>query len=1057
MADLFGPDDGFAEDAVPSRDIGQGDELRVDIDDGGSADAPELVQQPRGMPSPPQPTADEIALHWLTHLPYRSWCKWCVAAKKANSPHPSLPGATREIPLLVADYCYVKDGRNEDLLTCFVGRLYPSRALITIPCDVKGVDEYAVERLTDLLRNSGVTRMVHMSDQEKAIGAMIEASIQKLSGSTEWVGSVKETSAVGESQSNGKAEAAVKVFEDHLRVMKGALESRISARIPSRHPVMKWLVEYIGVILNKYAVQSSGKTAYHDLHGKKVSERLAEFGEVVMHYVPKKRRAKLDQRWTTGIFLGTTMHSNETYVALSNGCVVRGRAITRVRPDQRWNRELVQAIRGTPVEPLSRDDSEVESFDNPHDHVREPDRDAPDDFQSATEKARLRTRILIADIDELGPSPGCPRCRHHINKDARYANTNHTEHCRLRMYKLMEKRFSKKNLLVPEIVQAPESDPTAEIDADVLEELISADSDVIPPPTPVSEPEFDNVDTNVVDDVMEDLASGHGESSNQFGMDVDMLLAMGVTPADACNMVIGSLSESRLTRFYEFYGRGGLSEEASKSPLGVKGLGALDFACPKADGSFWDFSRPADRQEALKMVELQDPDWIVGSPPCTAFSVLNHGMNFPKMPPEEVKRRVNEGMRHIKFVVKLYKNQMRRGKWFVHEHPRSALSWKTRPIVSLMKKHGATTTVCHQCMFDLKTPGPDGAPALAKKPTRWMTNSPEMIDVLSIKRDGSHKHQPLMGGRAAAAAFYPPKLLRAIIQGMARTRDRVVGKMELAKEGINLSAAVHSVNENLPRPNIDEPDQNSDKKAKISSIPLHGGGKLPIAYEDQNFKAVYKDEYTGEVLPTHLVRAAMEEELEYFNSCVWEAVDRKSAEAMDGHKLVRMRWVICNKGDEAEYDVRARLVACEVNTFKTDEYFASTPPLEAKRLLFSEFARTVFHPDFKDKNMTVSFVDVKKAYFNGRPRRNLHLVFPKELGVPSHFVAHLNRCVYGTRDAGAIWEDCYADALQGCGFTRGVANPCCFYHADRNLMVVVHGDDFTAVGAKADILWYEDA
>ena len=73
MADLFGPDEGFAEDAVPSRDLDGGDELRVDIDESGNADEPELVQQPRGMPSPSQPTADEIALHWLTHLPYRSW------------------------------------------------------------------------------------------------------------------------------------------------------------------------------------------------------------------------------------------------------------------------------------------------------------------------------------------------------------------------------------------------------------------------------------------------------------------------------------------------------------------------------------------------------------------------------------------------------------------------------------------------------------------------------------------------------------------------------------------------------------------------------------------------------------------------------------------------------------------------------------------------------------------------------------------------------------------------------------------------------------------------
>ena len=103
--------------------------------------------------------------------------------------------------------------------------------------------------------------------------------------------------------------------------------------------------------------------------------------------------------------------------------------------------------------------------------------------------------------------------------------------------------------------------------------------------------------------------------------------------------------------------------------------------------------------------------------------------------------------------------------------------------------------------------------------------------------------------------------------------------------------------------------------------------------------------------------------------------------------------------------------------------------------------------------MVLSFVDIKKAYFNGIPRRNVHLVSPKKLGLPSHLIAHLKRCVYGTRDAGAIGEDCYADALIELGFTRRVASPCCFYHAARGLMVVVRGDDFTCLGTKKDVTW----
>ena len=307
-------DDSFlcrpCEDGVPSRELADDGETRLDVDIEAAEDEPTIAQAPRGLASPSQPTPEEVALHWLTHLPYRSWCKWCVAGKRPNSQHSRLPPHSREIPLLVADYCYVRDSRDQDLLTVFVARLYPSRCMVSIPCDVKGVDDYAVGRLAHFLRCCGVTRLAYMCDQESALGAQNTGAMNMLRGTADWVGAIPENSAVGESQSNGKAESAIRIFEDQLRTMKGAFETRIATRCPSMHPVMKWLVECVSVILNKYAIQPTGKTAYHDLHGKKMSERLVEFGEVILHYIPRKRRAKLDMRWTTGVFLGTTMHSN---------------------------------------------------------------------------------------------------------------------------------------------------------------------------------------------------------------------------------------------------------------------------------------------------------------------------------------------------------------------------------------------------------------------------------------------------------------------------------------------------------------------------------------------------------------------------------------------------------------------------------------------------------------------------------------------------------------------------------------------------------------------------
>ena len=166
----------------------------------------------------------------------------------------------------------------------------------------------------------------------------------------------------------------------------------------------------------------------------------------------------------------------------------------------------------------------------------------------------------------------------------------------------------------------------------------------------------------------------------------------------------------------------------------------------------------------------------------------------------------------------------------------------------------------------------------------------------------------------------------------------------------------------------------------------------------------------------------MVEELPYFNSTVWQAVDINDAKHTTDYKLIRTRWVVCNKGDLDHPDVRARLVACEVGDGKNDAFFSATQPLEAKKMLFSMSSSKRWTST--GKPLELSFVDIKKAYFNAVPARNLHVQIPKELDVSKDKLAFLKRCVYGTRDAGLLWEDTYATCLESLGFIRGVPNPC---------------------------------
>ena len=152
-------------------------------------------------------------------------------------------------------------------------------------------------------------------------------------------------------------------------------------------------------------------------------------------------------------------------------------------------------------------------------------------------------------------------------------------------------------------------------------------------------------------------------------------------------------------------------------------------------------------------------------------------------------------------------------------------------------------------------------------------------------------------------------------------------------------------------------------------------------WDERNSKEIYRDEHTGEILPRHLIQEAIKEELSYFNADVWEVMDKEGLKKFKDAKLVRCRWVLCSKGDDQNPDVRARLVACEINHdgSKEDSYFALTPPLEAKRMLFAKYTDS---PSKNGIEQRLSFVDVRKAYFNGIPRRNLFMSLPRELGLP---------------------------------------------------------------------------
>ena len=236
----------------------------------------------RALPAPKPPSRDEVSKHNLTHWPYRSWCPFCVMGRRNADPHFQAKGAdTRNLPLLVLDYAFLRNKEEKILTTILVGKCYPSRQVLACVLDMKDTDYLAINRVAEFIRECGLTTFVWKSDQDKSIRALMNEAVKRSGRSGSMIPededsgpitAVPEASPVGSSASNGRAERAVQMVEDQVRTLKAALEAHIGFQLPCSHPAVRWLVQHAADVINKSAINPSGHTPYEDLHGKKARE-----------------------------------------------------------------------------------------------------------------------------------------------------------------------------------------------------------------------------------------------------------------------------------------------------------------------------------------------------------------------------------------------------------------------------------------------------------------------------------------------------------------------------------------------------------------------------------------------------------------------------------------------------------------------------------------------------------------------------------------------------------------------------------------------------------------
>lgn len=327
--------------------------------------------------------------------------------------------------------------------------------------DAKGPTPATIQRRSTLIRELGLTQYTYRSDREivlrklsraAAIAAGLpEANVEDLSvdvvhqQDAEVHGAaVPEESVPGESQSNGAAERAVQMVEDQIRTIKLSTEHRLKGTIPMEHPLMHWMVEHAVMTLTNFNPGSDdGRTGYGRLHGHKYNARMREFGQAVMWYVPKFARHKLDPRWRVGCFLGRPWNSDQNFLMVNDGSVIRPRAMVRIIEEKRWDPYRLETLHMLPCQTTTATPDAIEQDPAPHvglqpDKTKDEHTDESLDADAHDPQPPRRMQIKRPDLEKHGYTDGCPKCTLHRSGLHQAAGGAHrSELCRQRLYRRM--------------------------------------------------------------------------------------------------------------------------------------------------------------------------------------------------------------------------------------------------------------------------------------------------------------------------------------------------------------------------------------------------------------------------------------------------------------------------------------------------------------------------------------------------------------------------------------------------------------------------------------------
>ena len=168
--------------------------------------------------------------------------------------------AEEEVPRVILDYCLVTewasrwttaDGDTREIVTSLTAlvmkeTLCGSVRAYALRTKSVGEDPWIADQTVDDLRTVGLTteRVVVTSDQEASLVELHGEIAEKRGCEDYGIGTGMENSKVGDSNSNGNIERAIRDVGNLVRTLRSALEEKIGEKITLGSAIVPWMIRH---------------------------------------------------------------------------------------------------------------------------------------------------------------------------------------------------------------------------------------------------------------------------------------------------------------------------------------------------------------------------------------------------------------------------------------------------------------------------------------------------------------------------------------------------------------------------------------------------------------------------------------------------------------------------------------------------------------------------------------------------------------------------------------------------------------------------------------------